>query len=247
MNDITPRSSNATAIGADLLGKLKSGIAESRSSTVIAGGKPLLRMLKDSHWVFGQRDDAVQENSIWAVNPLSIAHGWVCWTNHEGTTKNTLVGEVMEPVHMAKPPRPMPIDDWAFTEQRMFELRCMDGDDAGTEVVYKISSVGGMRAVDDLLAALQTQLNDNPAFPCPVVQLFSDSYQHQKYGKIYVPVFDVVDWASMDGKLLGEGAPTPAAAQPEPAPAPRARRAAAAPAPVPEEPAPTARRRPVRR
>ena len=214
----------------------------------------------------------MQEGSTWAINPLSIAHGWVAWTNHEGNTKNTLVGEVMAPVHAPKPDRPQPIDGWAFTEQRLFELRCMDGDDEGTEVVYKISSVGGMRAVDDLLAALQGQLTDNPLYPCPVVELLSDSYQHQKYGKIYVPIFEIADWATMDGNLLSEdhpeqvtnGAaqvqPEPEPKQPEPAPAPaptpqpatrrtRATRTAAAPTPppAPAEPAPTARRRPIRR
>jgi len=259
MNDIVTRQ--GTAIGTDLLGKLKSGIAESRSSTVIAGGKPLLRLLKDSNWVFGQKDDQVQEGSIWAVNPLSIAHGWVCWTNHEGNTKNTMVGEVMEPVHVAKPPRPQPIDNWQFTEQRMFELKCMNGDDEGTEVVYKIASIGGMRAVDDLLAALQGQLDSNPLFPCPVVELLSDSYQHQKYGKIYVPVFQIVDWSTLDGRLLSEDvpavtaqpapvqAPAPEPVAPAPAPTPRRARAAPAPAaaPAPQEPAPTARRRPIRR
>lgn len=263
MNEIVARQ--GTAIGTDLLSKLKSGIAESRANTVIAGGKPILRLLKDAHWVFGQKDDAVQENSIWAINPLSIAHGWVAWTNHEGNTKNTMVGEVMEPVHAPKPPRPAPTDGWPYSEQRMFELRCMDGDDEGTEVVYKVASIGGMRAVDDLLSALQGQLNDNPLFPCPVVELLSDSYQHQKYGKIYVPIFSIVDWASMEGKLLTEehpelAAPEDAAPPPPPAPPPAAttsaptprRRAAAAapaaaPAPAPAEPAPTARRRPIRR
>jgi len=254
-------SMTGTAIGAELLAKMKSGIAESRASTVIAGGKPILRLLKDSNWVFGQKDDAVQEGSIWAINPLSVAHGWVAWTNHEGNTKNTMVGEVMEPVHAPKPPRPAPIDGWPFTEQRIFELRCMNGDDEGTEVVYKIASIGGLRAVDELLANLQQQLNDNPMFPCPVVELLSDSYQHQKYGKIYVPIFQIVDWASMDGKLFTEVTPEIAAPKHEPeveqakaapAPRPRATRAAAAPAqpapaPAPAEPEPTARRRPIRR
>jgi hypothetical protein len=266
MNEVSTRP-GATALSTDLLSKLKTGIAESRASTVIAGGKPLLRMLRDSQWVYGQRDDAVQENSSWAINPLSIAHGWCAWTNHEGGTKNTLVGEVMSPVHEPKPPRPAPVDNWPFTEQRMFELRCMDGDDQGTEVVYKISSVGGMRAVDELLSQLQVQLGENPNYPCPVVQLMTDSYQHTKWGKIYVPIFDIVDWSTMDGRLDSEDnptatngaaaapAPTPAPA-PAPTPRPRGRppaqpaaqaQPAPHPAPAPVTPEPTARRRPIRR
>jgi hypothetical protein len=259
MTEISPRT-QGTAIGADLLGKLKSGIAESRANTVIAGGKPLLRLLRDASWVFGQKDDPVEEGSLWAINPLSIAHGWVAWTNHQNGQKNSIVGEVMTAVHSPKPERPAPVDGWAFTEQRMFELRCMNGDDEGTEVTYKISSVGGMRAVDDLLATLQGQLNSNPLYPCPVVELLSDSYQHTTYGKIYVPILQVEDWATMDGLLLSEETPAVAAAPPPPPPPPPApvaaapvpkptrKSAAAAPAPAaPVEPEPTARRRPIRR
>lgn len=186
-----------TAISTDLLTKLKSGIAESRATTVIAGGKPILRMLRDGQWVYGQKNDIVQENSSWAINPLSIGHGWVCWTNHVGAgTKNSMVGEVMAPVHEPKPPRPANVDNWPFTEQRIFDLRCMDGEDAGVEVMYKNNSLGGMQAVDKLLGELQDQLNKNPAFPCPVVQFFNDSYPHQKYGKIYVPIFAIQNWVA---------------------------------------------------
>ena len=36
-----------TALASPLIDKLKAGIAESRATTVIAGGKPFLRMLKE--------------------------------------------------------------------------------------------------------------------------------------------------------------------------------------------------------
>jgi len=52
----------------------------------------------------------------------------------------------------------------------------------------------------------------------PVVKLSHDFYQHKSYGKIYTPVFEVVEWISMDG------APAPEVA----APAGRRRRVAAA-------------------
>lgn len=267
----------ATALSADLLGKLTKGIAESRATTVIAGGKPLMRMLKDGGWVFGQRDDAMQEGSSWALNPLSIQHGWCAWTNHEGSTKNSLVGEVMAAVYEPKPLKPGPVEGWPFAEQRLFDLKCLDGDDEGTETVYKTSSIGGMRAVDELLGMLQAHLAEDPMHPCPVIQLLSDSYQHQKYGKIYIPVFEIVGWATMNGEVVEEtgaiednsAAEAEAAAAAEAAAKAAADAAAAAaaaaaarrPAPAatktkapltraakaPAAPAPTSRRRPVKR
>jgi hypothetical protein len=32
------------------------------------------------------------------------------------------------------------------------------------------------------------------------VRLKKDHYQHKSYGKIYTPVFEIVEWISMDGK-----------------------------------------------
>jgi hypothetical protein len=32
------------------------------------------------------------------------------------------------------------------------------------------------------------------------VRLKKDHYSHKSYGKIYTPVFEVLDWVSMDGE-----------------------------------------------
>ncbi|RPI36311.1 MAG: hypothetical protein EHM67_12840 [Hyphomicrobiaceae bacterium] len=230
-NEIATSRPTATALAPDMATRLYQGIVESRSTTIIAGGKPFLRLLRDGQWVYGQGDKEVQEGSSWVVNPLSLAHGYCCWSNHEGNVKNEKLGESMVPIYETKPAKPAPIDTWAYTEQRSVELKCLDGEDAGTEVLYSTNSVGGLRAIDSLLAELQAQLQADPSHPCPVLQLECDSYPHSKYGKIYTPVLKNVGWASMDGKLAGEAAPTVAAPK----------------APVaPVAPEPTARRRPGR-
>jgi hypothetical protein len=53
------------------------------------------------------------------------------------------------------------------------------------------------------------------------VRLKKDHYAHKSYGKIYTPVFEVVEWVSMDGE-----APA-AAAEPEVEKAPARRRRSA--------------------
>jgi hypothetical protein len=254
MNELT--KPQATGISTDVLSKLKAGIAQSRSATALQGfgGKPLLRMLKSGEWVHGQEDVPVQDNSQWAINPLSIMHGWVAWTNHAGNAKNTMVGELMAPVFEPKPVKPPPADGWPFSEQRTFELKCLNGEDKGLEVLHKTSSIGGMRAVDDLLKALQEQLDIDPSCPCAVVTMETGSYKHAKYGQIFTPAFRVVGFVDMSGKVPGERAaaveapveaPPAAAAAPGPArrrraPAAPVEAAAAPPAAAPVEPAPTA-------
>jgi len=246
-------------IGGDLLAKLQTGIANSRAQTVVTGGKPFLRMLRDGVWVYGQRDEEVQEGSSWAINPLSLGHGWCCWPNNPDGGSNKMLGEHMVPMFEPRPPKPEPIEGFPFTQQFSCEMRCLDGEDQGTEVLYKVNSVGGTNAIQKLLETIQRQLADNPAYPCPVVDLMTDHYDHPKYGKIYVPVFDVVGFCDMNGRVLqGNPQPIPAQSKPEPEPTKAAKpaREPAKPAkpPVerptraaPETPAPTARRRPVRR
>jgi hypothetical protein len=201
MNDVTKVNSNALMTG-DLAARLMRGIAESRSTTVIVGGKPMLRLLRDGGWVYGQTNDEVEEGSRWAINPMTLEHGWVCWVPGVGKDKNTLAGEVMTSMLEPKDPCPPPIHDTEYKDQRQFDLKCMDGEAAGVEVVHKVTSVGGMRAVDGLLAAIQTQLRNDPAHPCPVVVLESETYNHNKWGKIYNPIYRVTGWVDMQGNAV---------------------------------------------
>jgi hypothetical protein len=192
------------ALSDSIVQSLLGGIADSRASTPIAGGKPLLRLLKSGVWVFGQADDPVQEGSTWAINPLSIKHGFSCWSDYPGNTKNELLGEVLAPVSDRKPMMPEPISDFGWKEERVFDLKCTLGDDEGTEVLYKTSSIGGMRAVDNFLAALSAQLQKDPLHPVAIVQLTSNPYDHNKFGQIFNPIFEVTGWATMTGELEDE-------------------------------------------
>lgn len=246
MNKVVVKQGSGNIVSGDFLSKLNSGIAESRATTVLPGGKPFLRM-KNGDWMYGAENVDVEEGSTWQVNVFSLCHGWCCWTNYakEEKKKNELLGEVMASMADGKPHRPAEIDGWEFNEQRSFDLKCTSGEDAGTEVHYKTSSVGGMRAVDELLVAIQGQLAVDPAHPCPVLRLNTDHYDHNTYGRTYVPVFEIVGWATMDGgvgpelAIAADPAPEPEP-EPEPAPAPRKRQRRAIAEPVQEpEPAPS--------
>lgn len=234
MNDIVKAAGRG--VSADMLAKLQGGIAKSRQETILPGGKPFLRLITDGTWVYGQEDTDVQEGSYWVVNPMSILHGWSCWTNYPKGRKNELLGEVMGPVYDDRPHRPEDKGEWPFKEQKGFDLRCLTGDDEGTEVVYKTSSVGGMRAVDGVLSDIQRQIAENPAFLCPIYELQVDSYKHTNYGKTYIPIFTLIGWCDMEGnRAPAEGEAKTAIAAPAAEPEkPARKRRAAAPAPTPE-------------
>jgi hypothetical protein len=207
MNDITKRPET---LPADFAKKLMSGIAESRATTTIGGGgKDLLRMLKSGEWVYGQSNEEVQSGSQWVINIMSLAHGWTCWVEGAGNAKNSCRGKLMVSMTEAKPACPPPIDNTPFKELRSFELKCITGEDVGIEVLHEVGSLGGMRAVDGLLAKIQAQLAVDPAHPCPVLILGKDHYDHTKWGRIYTPVYQVIDWSDMNGNITGSPAAAP--------------------------------------
>ena len=81
----------------------------------------------------------------------------------------------------------------------------MTGEDEDMDVRYSATSVGGKKAVQELAVAIAEQVDKDPTLPVPVVELRKEHYQHKQYGKIFSPIFKIVDWATMDG----EAAPQP--------------------------------------
>jgi hypothetical protein len=188
--------------------------------TVAPSVQAILKMDKTGHWVFGADQTEVDDDSRWAVNPFSFVHGFIAWGKGEA------LGEVMAPLTQPLP-EVGPAPDGAERGWEMqfgFSLKCISGEDAGLEVRYSTTSVGGKRAVQQLGLAIAEQVTANPSLPVPIITLAKDHYQHKSYGRVYTPVFEVADWTSMDGEAEGVqelDAPEAAAAEGE---APRRRR-----------------------
>ena len=178
-------------------------------------GTVILKMDKTGHWVFGADQTEVEDDSKWAVNPFSFVHGFIAWGD----------GEVLAE-KMASVSQPLPELDEAppgakkgWETQVGLSLKCISGEDKGMEARYTTTSVGGKKSVQTLAIALAEQVEKDQTKPVAIVRLKKDHYSHKSYGKIYTPVFEIIDWVSMDG----EGASEPEAAAPA---AGRRRRAA---------------------
>jgi hypothetical protein len=197
MSNITPSRDNPV----DIAARFKAGLQKARASTVLMSSQPLLRLLKSGKWVFGQQNDVVQAGSKWIVNTASMQHGWACWTDDPAAAKNELKGESMGSIFDDKPVQPMPADGrWPFKEQFSFDLKCMSGEDAGTQVHFKTTSLGGKRAImEQLVPAIDRQIDIDPVHVYPIMKLEVDSYPHTKYGETFVPIFDIVGWADQEG------------------------------------------------
>ena len=159
-------------------------------------GVAIIKMDKGGHWVFGAEQTEIEEGSTWAVNPLSFVHGFIAWGD----------GEVLAE-KMVSIANPLPdLDEAPPTAKKGWEsqvgmsLKCVSGEDKGLEARYTVTSVGGKRAVQTLAVALADQVEKDQTKPVAIVRLKKDSYQHKSYGKIYTPVFEIVEWMSMDGE-----------------------------------------------
>ena len=188
---------------------------------VAPAGVVIIKMDKTGHWVFGADQTEVEDDATWAVNPFSFVHGFIAWGDGE------VLGEKMVPVS-----QPLPELDAAppnakkgWETQVGLSMKCISGEDKDMEVRYTTTSVGGKRGVQTLAVAIAEQVEKDQGKPVPVVRLKKDHYSHKSYGKIFTPVFEVVEWVSMSGDT--EDAPaieTPAQAEVE---APRRRRRSA--------------------
>jgi len=175
-------------------------------------GSAILKMDKTGHWVFGADQTEVEENSRWAINPFSFVHGFIAWG--DGEVLGEKMVSVSQPLPELDPAPPQSKKGWET--QVGMSLKCITGEDAGLECRYSTTSVGGKRAVQTLAAAIAAQVERDQSKPVPVVILKKEHYQHKSYGRIFTPVFEIVDWVSMDGEGTsepeGDDTPPPAAA-----------------------------------
>jgi hypothetical protein len=174
---------------------LVAGLANVRQEISGSSGLQFLRLLKDGHYAIGAENLEPEEDSLWAANPFSIHHGFAAWGDGE------LYDEVMVPFNQALPLK-SELRDYGVKWDKQFSviLQCVEGTDKGLTILYKGTSVGLQNAFKTLIDALLTRAQSDPDTIVPVIALETDSYVHKKYGKIYTPVLEIVDWISMSGE-----------------------------------------------
>jgi len=219
------------------IGNIKSALAASIGAAGAATGTDLYAGMDryGTHYYGPDRTEIVDEDQ-WVVNILGSSHGYTAWGDEARGTKGQNVGEVMVPIT-----QPMPLEselpevkgDWAKCIG--LQMRCLDGEDKGVQILWKSKSHGGRKAYSALMAAVMDRIGAEDPACFPVVQLKSDSYNHKEYGKIFTPEFEIVGWVTMDGEAgeapaekLEEPEKEPEPAAKEDAPPPRRRRRKAA-------------------
>lgn len=163
-------------------------------------GTVIIKMDKTGHWVFGADQTEAEDGAKWAVNPFSFIHGFIAWG--EGEVLGEKMVSVAEPLPELDAAPPGAKRGWET--QVGMSLKCISGEDEGMEARYTVTSVGGKRAVQALAVAIANAVDADQSKPVPVVLLKKEHYQHKSYGRIYTPIFEIVEWMSMGGEVQAE-------------------------------------------
>ena len=192
MSNLTTFKSAGLPAVKDMASALKANLPKVADN----GGSVIIKMDKTGHWVFGADQTEIQEGSQWAINPFSFVHGFIAWGDGD------VLGEKMVGIS-----QPLPeLEEAPKGAKRGWEaqvgmaIKCLNGDDKGMEAKYTVTSVGGKRAVQELGIAIANHIEEDPSTPVAVVSLSKDHYTHKSYGRIYTPVFNIIEWISMDGE-----------------------------------------------
>lgn len=215
-NIVQFENTNTLPATADSLVNLASHIAATAGST--GNQDDLLRLQRDGSWGYGIDNTEPEPDAQWALNPHSFMHGYICWVDSRP------YGEVMIPMEQPMPPKSelpeIPVGA-KWDAQIAVKFQCIQGEDAGTVVVYKTTSDGGLKSLVAIGNSIGAKAQANDEDVVPLVTFEVDHYIHKKYGKIYTPEFKVHGWSA-----LGTGADdVPAPVEVVEEPAPRRRRA----------------------
>jgi hypothetical protein len=166
------------------------------ANDVSASSTSIIKMDRTGHWVFGADQTEAESDSTWAVNPFSFVHGFIAWGDGEVLAEKLV--PVTEPLPELEAAPPGAKKGWE--PQTGLSLKCISGEDTGMEARFTTTSVGGRKAVQTLAVEIATQVDKDQGKPVPIVKLGKDHYTHKSYGRIYTPVFEVVEWVSMTGE-----------------------------------------------
>jgi hypothetical protein len=193
-------------------------------------GRPMLLFKSregSGTWGFGQKRIIPEEGSRWAVNPLTFKWGWISFADNKKKAGEEMVSVTQPMPEFAK----LPETGFPWQEQWSVDMKCLDGADAGVEVIHKANTDGTRSAIVSLFEKVRSQISSeqqagkklHDSKIVAIILLEKDSYPHTKHGPISTPVLNLIDWTTLDG-------PVPASTPtPEPTPPvdqPRRRRVA---------------------
>ena len=113
------------------------------SSAVLA--RPMLQFKRDGDgtWMFGQKRTIVEDGSRWA-RQSAVVHAAA--TSASATATRCSASASSRSVSRCPTSTELPDKGFPWEQQWCVNLKCLDGADAGVEVIFKPTTVGGIQA-----------------------------------------------------------------------------------------------------
>jgi len=184
--------------------------AYARGRTVVApvrtGGNYLKMVKEGGSWVYGVESIEVADDSLWAINPMTIKQGIVAWKPGTKTVSRQKLAEHMFLYAdtggvIDETPFELPDGAPGWEDQWEVELVCVAGGDVGETITYTVGNHGSRKNMRD--AIINGSMGDrvasrNPVC-VPIVRLHSSWYPNKKHGgRTYEPEFEIVEWRALD-------------------------------------------------
>jgi len=187
------------------------------SSAIIAGlsgmaalsagsGGSYLKLSKAGILVYGKDGDTLDPADVLAINPLSFVIGWQGWEN--GKPQDGQVINLVSEAAKAPEDRTVMLNRSELPVLKAGEMngwKEMQGCDmfiVGKKInlEFHTTSDGGRKFVSKLAKTITEGVAKHEDVPVCLINMFTDSYKHEDYGKIIVPDFSVVGWMTNDGE-----------------------------------------------
>ena len=154
-----------------------------------------LLVFKKGYWTAGAAASAMDNVQLIALVD-DLMTGWAKW--EDKSTTDLIIGRVADSY---APPRRNELGDtdsslwsngkdpWSFN----FYLPLVDPQTSQV-YVYTTSSPGGKDAIGSLLEAFTDFREQEKNDKLPLVNLSNDHYPHQQFGRVDVPIFEILGW-----------------------------------------------------
>ena len=176
------------------------------------GGARNIIKFRKGRFFYSQDDIEIPLGTRLIANMADAKVGWVRWWDGRPTDEvMVLIGDGVAPPRRNElgdddrgqwetDDRGDPKDPWQFTNHLPLK-----GPETGDEFLFATSTRGGIGAIGAFAKAYGTVYRQNPG-KLSVVELQASDYAHpnKAYGRVDVPVIELVDWVVETDLLTGE-------------------------------------------
>jgi hypothetical protein len=189
--------SNVPTVGATT-SAVQGMLSKNKVTKTVGGGKPFLKFdaKRTGEWLFGVAGEGVTDE-VFSLDLMSLQHGQILWHAKKCDRRLVPINEDMpepqDPIHFTNA-KGKPDTDEAN------EARSLEGSfEDGTGFILEMSTFGGRKAIDSVLAELFARAAAGSTFLFPQVKLGTNSYEHSQFGLVYEPVMECVAWFDESG------------------------------------------------